>query len=45
MNEITTSKIVKTSGSSLAVYLTRELTMLGLNKGDAVEITLKKFKN
>lgn len=43
MNSITVVKQVKESGSSLAIYLTKELRMLELEKDDNVEITLKKI--
>lgn len=42
METVTSVKEVKASGSSLAVYLTRELTLLGICKGDRVEITIRK---
>lgn len=42
MDEITTVKEVKCSGSSLAVYITRELNMLDMKKGDKVKITIEK---
>lgn len=45
MNEISTVKTVRASGSSLTVYITRELNMLKVGKGDSVEVTLKKIKN
>lgn len=42
MNVITTVKEVKSSGSSLAVYLTRELRLLNLNKGDRIKVIIEK---
>ena len=42
MNTVTSIKEVKSSGSSLAVYITRELNLLEVEKGDKIEITIKK---
>ena len=42
MSTVTTVKEVKSSGSSLAVYITRELNLLNVDKGDKIEITIRK---
>lgn len=44
MQEISAVKTIKHSGSSLAVYITRELTMLGVEKGQKVEIIIRKVE-
>lgn len=43
-NVLTVTKTIRTSGSSLSLYMTKELKILGLNKGDAVEVTIKRIK-
>ena len=43
MNSIEVVKEVKSSGTSFALYLTKELRMLDVNKGDKVEVTIKKI--
>lgn len=40
-----TKKICRAGKNSLSVNVTRELRMLGLDKGDAVQVTLKKVQN
>lgn len=42
MNTIQAVKEIRGSGSSCAIYITRELSYLGLTKGDKVKITLEK---
>lgn len=44
MNTVTTVKEVKHSGSSLAVYITRELNLMTVKKGDKVKITIEKVE-
>ena len=41
MNEIRTVKKIILNGTALTVSITKELKQLGLDRGDAVEITLK----
>lgn len=45
MDMITTVKPVKKSGSSLNVYLTRELKLLGVGIGDTIEIVIKRIRS
>lgn len=40
---ITTTKIIKKSGSSLALNLTKELKALGLKEGD--KVTIRIYEN
>lgn len=44
MNTVSTVKEVKYSGSSLAVYITRELNMMEVKRGDKVKVTLEKVE-
>ena len=44
MKSITAIKEVKKSGSSKAIYVTNELSLLGIeNEGEKVEITITKI--
>ena len=43
MDRIQAVKEIRGSGSSCAIYITRELGYLGLTKGDKVKITLEKI--
>lgn len=42
MNSIKTVKKVNSSGHSYVVHLTKEIKMLGLEKGDDVIITIER---
>lgn len=41
MDVITTTKVVKRSGSSLVLYISKEARLLHLKEGDAVEVQIK----
>lgn len=43
MNKITMVKNVKSTGTSLIIHITKEIQMLGLGKGDIVQVTLQKI--
>ena len=42
MNQITASKKIRLQGTSLVVIATKELSMLGLTKGDPVRVTFER---
>lgn len=42
MEKIETVKTIMVSGNSLAVFLTTELKMMSLEKGDTVKVTLER---
>lgn len=44
MDAITTTKVVKRSGSSLVLYISKEARLLHLAEGDTVEIVIKVKK-
>lgn len=44
MKSITAVKEVKSSGSSLAIHVTRELKHLSVGKDEAVKITIEKIE-
>ena len=45
LNEVTTTKIVRQNGTSLTINITRELRTMGIDRGDAIEVTIKRIKN
>lgn len=44
MDSIIACKTIKKSGSSYAIYLTKEVRLLHLKEGDAVEVQIKMKK-
>lgn len=43
MNNIQAVKEIMVSGGSMCIFVTREIKMLELNKGDKVKVTFKKI--
>ena len=41
---VVATKYVKRTGNSFALYLTHEIKVLGLDEGDAVEVTIRKIE-
>lgn len=44
LNEITTTKRIRSTGTSLMISITQEVAHLGLDKGDPVEVVLRKIQ-
>lgn len=44
MDKIEATKEIMVTGSSLAIFATRELKMLNLAKGDKVKVTFEKVE-
>lgn len=43
MDKITTTKPITRQGNCLAINVSRECKMLGIDRGDIVEVTIKKI--
>lgn len=44
MDKTTFERAVTLSGNSLVIKMTKEVTMMGLKKGDIVKVTLEKVE-
>lgn len=42
MNKVKATKMVRQHGNSLTVNITKECDMIGVGRGDLVEVTIKK---
>lgn len=44
LDEVVTTKIIRSTGTSLMISITQEAGHLGLGKGDLVEVILRKVQ-